>query len=86
MIIGFHKSFDKQFILSAQAQKDRVKKTILSFQANPLGPSFRNHPLKGEWRKYRSISAGGYLRLHYRVMSEEEVLFVTVGTHSQLYK
>jgi len=86
MIIGFHKTFDKQFKLLSHTQKERAKKSLLLFQREPLHPSLRNHPLKGAWHLYRSISVGSDLRLHYRQIDDSEVLFVAVGTHSQLYK
>lgn len=86
MIISFHKLFDKQFKRLASPQKERVKSALLTFKQDPFHPTLRNHPLKGEWSRYRSISAGGDLRMHYRETGESEVLFVIVGTHSQLYK
>lgn len=86
MIIGFHKTFDRQFKQLPTTQKVGVKNSLLLFQENPSHPLLRNHPLKGEWMHYHSISAGGDLRLHYRIISDDEVLFVAVGTHSQLYK
>jgi len=46
----------------------------------------RNHPLKGEWSGYRSISAGGDCRIPCRIISKEEVIFTAVGTHNQLYQ
>lgn len=86
MKIGFHRIFDKQFKQLSPSKKERVKSSLLVFQQDPLNPALRNHPLKGKWSKYRSIGAGGDLRLHYRIISETEVLFVAVGTHSQLYQ
>lgn len=85
-MIGFHKTFDKQYKLFSLTQKKRIKNSLLLFKKDPLHPSLRNHPLKGQWVRYRSISAGGDLRLHYRVLSESKVLFVAVGSHSQPYK
>jgi len=46
----------------------------------------RNHALTGEWLGYRSISFGGDWRAHYISQGDDLVIFVAVGTHSQLYK
>jgi len=35
---------------------------------------------------YSSISAGGDIRLHYRILDDQTVLFVAVGSHGQLYQ
>lgn len=86
MTVSFHKAFDRQYKNLPASQKGRVKSSLLLFQQDPFHPSLRNHPLKGEWAQYRSISAGGDLRLHYRMLSETESLFIAVGGHSQLYK
>lgn len=48
--------------------------------------SLRLHALTGEWENHFSISAGGDLRIHLKYIEELNVLVVTVGTHSQLYK
>lgn len=86
MTVDFHKSFDEQFKKLSTKQKIKVKQTLEIFIEKPDDTTLRNHPLKGEWIKYRSISAGGDLRLHYRVINDNAVIFVAVGTHSQLYK
>ena len=86
MIVDFHTSFDKQYKKLTTPQQKRAKSALLIFRQDPYNSSLRNHPLKGELAPYRSISAGGDLRLHYRVIDENRALFVSVGTHSQLYK
>lgn len=86
MKADFQRSFDEQFKKLTSKQKIKVKQTLVLFLGNPEHPTLRNHPLKGEWSRFRSISAGGDLRLHYRTVDDETVLFVAVGSHSQLYK
>ncbi|MGC1176457.1 MAG: type II toxin-antitoxin system mRNA interferase toxin, RelE/StbE family [Candidatus Saccharimonadales bacterium] len=86
MTADFHKTFDKQFAKLSEQQKRRVRVIVEQFLENPTDVTLRNHPLKREWSGHRSISAGGDLRSHYFVVSSTKVLFVAVGTHSQLYK
>ncbi len=86
MTADFHKSFDKQFVKLNATQKKQATDAIILFLESPMDVSLRNHPLKGEWLNYRSISASADLRIHYRILDETKVLFVAIGTHSQLYK
>lgn len=84
--IDFTKAFDKQFIkLSAKKQK-QVKDAIGKFIDNNQAPSLRLHGLKGKWQGHYSISVGGDLRLHFRLVDDTTALFIAVGSHSQLYK
>ena len=86
MRVDFTKSFDKQFQKLPRKKQEQARDAISLSLDNALHPALRNHALKGEWRDYRSISAGGDLRLHYKLINDNAVLFVAVGTHSQLYK
>jgi mRNA interferase YafQ len=86
MIIDFHKSWHRQAKNLKPAQKKRLKLALILFQAEPYHPDLYNHPLTGEWKGHRSISLGGNWRAHYIPKSNDEALFVAVGTHSQLYK
>ena len=87
MNIDFSKSFDQQFQnrLSAK-QRQNVLEVIELFIDNSLHKDLRNHALYGKWNGYRSISVGGDLRLHFKVIGGERVVFEAVGSHDQLYK
>ena len=87
MNIDFSKSFDRQFqsLLSAR-QRQQALEAIELYIDKPFHKDLRNHALYGEWKGYRSISVGGDLRLHFKVIGENRVLFEAVGSHDQLYK
>jgi addiction module RelE/StbE family toxin len=86
MKVRFHDSFIKQFKKLSPAQKQLVSDTIELFSENPTHMSLRNHALRDTWANYRSITADGDLRLHYRVLDKATALFVAVGRHDELYK
>lgn len=86
MNVDFTKAFNKQFEKLSKKKQQRARATVALFVTNTTATSLRNHSLKGEWFGYRSISAGGDFRLHFKVVDQDTVLFVAVGTHSQLYK
>ena len=86
MDVDFTKAFNKQFDKLPRKKQQQARDAVAVFLDDVSATTLRNHGLKGEWLGYRSISAGGDLRLHYRVITTTRVLFVAVGSHSQLYK
>jgi addiction module RelE/StbE family toxin len=87
MLVRFNTDFDKQFQdRLTDGQKIQVLDAIDLFIDKPFQEDFRNHALKGEWLGYRSISVGGDLRLHFKMIDDETAYFVAVGNHKQLYK
>ncbi|HSX28929.1 MAG TPA: type II toxin-antitoxin system mRNA interferase toxin, RelE/StbE family [Candidatus Saccharimonadales bacterium] len=86
MNVDFTKPFNKQFEKLPHKLQKQAKAAIALFLDDVVAPSLRNHALTGKWAGHRSISAGGDLRLHFKIVNETTVLFVAVGSHSQLYK
>lgn len=87
MNIDFSKSFDQQFQNRLNVrERQQVLVAIELFIDEPFHNDLRNHALYGNWQGYRSISVGGDLRLHFKVIGDNRVLFEAVGSHSQLYK
>jgi YafQ family addiction module toxin component len=81
-------SYSKNFMTQAKKLSPKVRQKLLEriemFAENPLHPMLRNHQLKGKWKEYRSIDVTGDVRALY-LQRENEVIFDTIGTHSQLY-
>jgi addiction module RelE/StbE family toxin len=86
MQIDFSKQFSKQFEKLPLKKQVAARAAVNMFLQNTGAPSLRNHALKGRWQGHCSISAGGDLRIHYKDVGDNNILFVAVGTHSQLYK
>lgn len=86
MNVDFTKAFDKQFEKLPRKRQEQARATVVLFLQDRTSTSLRSHALKGEWLGYRSISAGGDFRLHFRIVNQDTALFVAIGTHSQLYK
>jgi addiction module RelE/StbE family toxin len=86
MDVDFTKAFNKQFEKLPRKKQEQAKGAVALFIQDVAAPTLRNHGLKGEWQGHRSIRAGGDLRLHFKVIADNKVLFVAVGSHSQLYK
>ena len=86
MKVRYHKSFQKQVLKLQPTQLKRLREALKKFEVEPYHPDLYNHALAGEWIGHRSISFGGDWRAHYLPKGDDEVLFVAIGTHSQLYK
>lgn len=87
MKISYHKKFLKQFSKLPTKLQIAVEKTITQFQKNPFYNLLNNHPLSGRLKKQRSISVTGDIRIIFEEHDEYMVvIFLRVGSHSQLYK
>jgi addiction module RelE/StbE family toxin len=87
MRLKFDKKFLKHFDKLPVKTQDKVNDAIEMFRENPRARALRNHRLTGQMKNIWSISAGGDIRIHYKKYSGGEIviIFVDVGSHSQLY-
>lgn len=84
MNIQFKKDFRKQYKkLSPKLQK-LFQERFSIFQSDPFDPILNSHSLAGKYKKCRSINVSGDLRAIY-TMQEDTVIFLVIGTHSELY-
>ena len=84
MKVSYSKNFIKQSKKLNKPVRDKLIQRIELFTNNPLDSELNNHPLKGKYKKYRSINITGGFRTLYLVQ-DEFIVFDLVGTHSQLY-
>jgi mRNA interferase YafQ len=90
----YAKAFSKDWErLSRSGRFDmgRLKEAMLLLVANdaPLGPEWKDHPLKGQWADHRECHVGGDFLLIYQVDDSVgksgTIHFVRAGTHSELF-
>jgi addiction module RelE/StbE family toxin len=87
MRILLHKNFEKNYKKLKESEKRAFKDRRNIFLKNPFDPILNNHALSGKYQGCRSINITGDIRAIYRVLNNEELAyFVTVDTHSNLYK
>lgn len=86
MQLTYHSRFKKQYKKLLPTQKERFAMALALFVSDPYHSGLYNHSLIGEWKGHRSIAFGGDWRAHYLPQDADSVLFVAIGTHSQLYK
>ncbi len=85
MKIVFHKEFEKRYRKLRSGEKRRFQEKRNLFFENEFHPLLENHPLRGKYQGYRSISIGGDLRVVYKRIKRDIFLFAKIGTHSELY-
>lgn len=78
---------EKAFLKRHPEIQSRYYKTLLLLEANPQHPSLRLHALKGRLQGLHSAS----ISMQYRIMleleiREQEILFVDIGSHGQIYR
>jgi len=81
----FHDNFKKAYFKLPKKIKKSVDSRFMLFAKSPFEISLNNHPLLGEYKGYRSINITGNYRAIYKELRGDEVIFVKIGTHSELY-
>ena len=83
----------KKRLLSLKAKNrvlfNKATKQVKLFQLNPDHPSLRLHKLKGNLENTWSISISRSIRMvfYYRLKNKQKrAVFITIGTHDEVYQ
>ena len=88
MKIELHSNFKKSYkkrIRGNSKLEFRVKERMQLFLDNPLSPTLGIHKLKGKKIALQSLSITGDIRIVYFQKSKDKVVFLDIGSHSQVY-
>ncbi len=88
MKIRLYRGFKKAYKLRIVSDKQLVTKTaqrIALFKSDPKNPTLKDHGLIGAKKELRAFSITGDIRLVYLPVSKEEVIFIDIGSHNQVY-
>lgn len=88
MEIKFHPRFKKSYKRRIAPNKKLALQTeerIILFKSNRKGPVLKDHGLSGAKKGLRAFSITGDIRIVYIPLSDEEVVFIDIGTHNQVY-
>jgi len=85
--VGFSKSFQKAFKKRIQntSSEERFYEKLEIFINDPYAQTLRTHKLSGNLKPYWSFSVEYDIRVIFDFIDENKVLFVDIGTHSQVY-
>ncbi|AKM79099.1 TPA: hypothetical protein DEQ95_03835 [Candidatus Beckwithbacteria bacterium] len=86
MSIRFSRKFKKQHGKAPLKIRKAFYQRLTLFEKDKFSPLLNNHALSGQWRGYRSINISGDWRAVFIESTRSNlVIFVALGTHSQLY-
>lgn len=87
MKVFFHKYFQKRYRKSSSKTQDKFDIQLEIFYKDVYDERLNNHELHGKYTNHKSINVTGDIRAVYRKvsMATEDVIFVDIGTHGELY-
>jgi len=85
MTILYSEKFKKNFKKLPQKIKDQFETRLDIFIKDPSNSILKIHPLKGYLTGLRAFSITGDYRVIYRILNQESVKFINIGTHSNIY-
>jgi toxin HigB-1 len=86
--IAFENSFKRSYrrrIAGNQDREKRFKQKLSLFQNDPFETSLRTHKLSGRLNELWSFSVQYDLRIVFYFADENQVVFVDIGTHDEVY-
>lgn len=86
MKIELHHNFIRKHKKLKESAKKKFQERRDLFLGSTYHPLLNNHPLRGKYKGYRSINIGGNLRVIYRHLDDETVIFTEIGSHNYLYR
>ena len=86
MVIYLHRNFKKRYKKLSPSYRKKFKERRDLFLKDPFHSLLHNHVLFGTYDGFRSINIGGDVRVLYEQIDDDTVLFITIGTHSDLYE
>lgn len=88
MRIDYHRKFQKNYLKRIKNKKNLEKifkeRTAL-FAKDPNNSFLQDHALTGRLKGLRSFSVTGDIRVIYRPIGKDCVLFLDIGSHNQVY-
>lgn len=87
MKIEYARKFIKAYAKCPIEIKKAFNKRLKIFKNNAYSPILNNHKLTGKYSSLKSINiTGDYRAIFKEIEKENLVIFMLIGTHSQLYK
>jgi len=85
MTVRYHLRFLKTFRKLPAPIQDKFFARLRIFLMEPFHPLLNNHSVEAAYPKWRSINVTGDYRALFEVVNDDTVVFMKIGTHSELY-
>ncbi len=81
---SFLKSYTKRVRQNRKLDRQYTQRVEL-FRTSPTNPMLHDHALSGNKQGLRAFSVTGDVRVIYRYETTDTVIFLDIGTHTQVY-
>ncbi|MBI1755294.1 type II toxin-antitoxin system mRNA interferase toxin, RelE/StbE family [Candidatus Azambacteria bacterium] len=86
MLIRTSSRFEKRYQKLPAHIKERAKEREQLFRVSPFHPLLRTHKLSGKEKEHWAFWITHFYRIKFIFLADEEVLFLDVGTHDEVYR
>ena len=86
MKIDFHKKFTKKLKKLPKKLQEQFYEKLEIFEINPFAQILNNHAVHYPYEGCQSINITGDIRALYETVDDNRIIFVYIGSHSELYK
>lgn len=86
MKIDYHRKFVKNFNKLPQKIKNKFYEKLRLFEQDSFNQILNNHSVGYIYPNWRSIDVTGDYRALFEPKNDDVVIFMKIGTHSELYK
>lgn len=86
MKIELHRNFLKAYAKKSKKIQEKFKEKRNLFIKDMFHPLLDNHSLTREYEGCRSINITGDMRAIFYVKQNSDVVFINIGSHSELYE
>lgn len=81
----FEKQWDKYLKKLTAKEKGQLKDRFLIFKEDAFDKCLKTHHLKGNLKEYYAFSISYSHRIVFRLLDDEEILFIEIGSHDVCY-
>ena len=87
--IRYDSAFEKQWLkylkkLTAK-EKEQLKERLSIFREDAFDKRLKTHHLKDNLKEYHAFSISHSDRIAFRLLDDEEILFIDIGNHDICY-
>lgn len=86
MKIDYHRKFVKKFNKLPQKIKSKFYERLRLFEQDPFNLMLKNHSVGYIYQNWRSIDITWDYRALFELQSDNVIMFMKIGTYSELYK
>ena len=87
--VHFDATFEKQWLKYLKKltdkEKEQLKDRLAIFREDAFDKRLKTHHLKGNLKEYYAFSISYSDRIVFKLLADEEILFIAIGNHDVCY-